>query len=201
MEMTEAHWQATTNTLATGVVRCRIAEQGTILSYSDVVGRWQSAEFAEWFNGLLASFEFSAFFWECRPVSRSDLDNPFEFVLLRARALEGVAADSSAFENHFRTAGRSSVVVFPNLGRDATLVVPVPIGTEGSYAHLAAFTRSAPDGQHVDFWAAVGRQTESSISAAPIWVSTCGLGVYWLHARIDSWPKYYQFSEYRNVVR
>ncbi|MDF9799652.1 hypothetical protein OKW21_004915 [Catalinimonas alkaloidigena] len=30
-------------------------------------------------------------------------------------------------------------------------------------------------------------------------MSTSGLGVYWLHIRLDSRPKYYQFDPYRKL--
>ncbi|MBT8399021.1 MAG: hypothetical protein KJO98_00975 [Rhodothermia bacterium] len=196
-----AEWHASTEALATGVVRYGIAEDERPLSFSDVVDRWQTKAFAGWFNKLLASFQHSAFFWECRPVSMSDADEPFEFVLLRARALDSVSAESGAFREHFERAGESTVLVFPNLGRDATLVVPTPAGPQHSYAHLAAFTRNAPNHQQVALWNTVGRQAAGSITEAPLWLSTCGLGVYWLHVRLDSWPKYYQFREYRNVIR
>ena len=31
-----------------------------------------------------------------------------------------------------------------------------------------------------------------------VWVNTEGSGVYWLHVRIDSRPKYYHFAPYRS---
>ena len=30
-----------------------------------------------------------------------------------------------------------------------------------------------------------------------LWLSTAGLGVYWLHLRLDTRPKYYSFQPYR----
>ena len=33
----------------------------------------------------------------------------------------------------------------------------------------------------------------------PLWVSTSGAGVYWLHLRLDSFPKYYTHAPYRNT--
>lgn len=41
---------------------------------------------------------------------------------------------------------------------------------------------------------------ESLLNAngSPRWLSTSGLGVSYLHVRIDSRPKYYSFDEYRN---
>jgi hypothetical protein len=32
-----------------------------------------------------------------------------------------------------------------------------------------------------------------------IWMSTCGTGVYWLHLRLDSKPKYYTYAPYREA--
>ena len=29
------------------------------------------------------------------------------------------------------------------------------------------------------------------------WLSTSGLGVYWLHVRLDSYPKYYTYRPYK----
>ena len=31
----------------------------------------------------------------------------------------------------------------------------------------------------------------------PVWTSTSGLGVYWLHVRLDSRPKYYQHQPFK----
>ena len=36
-----------------------------------------------------------------------------------------------------------------------------------------------------------------SQSDAPAWVSTSGLGVSWLHIRIDTRPKYYSYAPFR----
>ena len=66
-----------------------------------------------------------------------------------------------------------------------------------SYAHIAEFVRNAPQYQLREFWNAVGRQLESHVDEHPRWLSTAGLGVYWLHARVDSRPKYYRHQPYK----
>ena len=190
-------WRFETTALATGVARYLLIEDERVLSYEDVVERWLSAEFAAWFSELLAASPFPAFFWECRPVTAADADEPFEFVLLQSKSLEGVTPDRLAFDEHFRASGSSGVKVFPNLGRDATLVVPTPEADADAYPHLATFVRRAPDSQRVGLWESVSRAMNARIGGAPIWLSTCGLGVYWLHVRLDSRPKYYQFQPYR----
>jgi hypothetical protein len=37
------------------------------------------------------------------------------------------------------------------------------------------------------------------MSAKPVWLSTAGAGVSWLHVRLDDQPKYYGFALYRSA--
>jgi len=56
--------------------------------------------------------------------------------------------------------------------------------------------REAPIEQVEEFWKIVAEQYEVAINEVPIWLSTHGLGVYWLHVRIDTYPKYYHYQPY-----
>jgi hypothetical protein len=90
-------------------------------------------------------------------------------------------------------------VTFPNLGGDAVLVAPCPGGSPQAYPHLAAFVRAAPMYQQHALWRRVGEAVDAWIGATsdPVWVSTAGQGVFWLHVRLDSRPKYYNYELYR----
>jgi len=44
----------------------------------------------------------------------------------------------------------------------------------------------------------VGAALERQLGAQPVWLNTSGLGIYWLHIRLDSSPKYYTHAPYRN---
>ena len=35
------------------------------------------------------------------------------------------------------------------------------------------------------------------IDDRPVWLSTAGMGIAWLHIRLDDRPKYYGYREYR----
>jgi hypothetical protein len=37
---------------------------------------------------------------------------------------------------------------------------------------------------------------QQRVSASPLWLSTAGMGVSWLHLRLDSRPKYYRHRSY-----
>ena len=78
------------------------------------------------------------------------------------------------------------------------MVVPTPIAENNIYTHLANFVRQAPADQIDVFWKTVGEECIKNISEKNIWLSTHGLGIYWLHVRVDTVPKYYHFREYRN---
>jgi hypothetical protein len=107
--------------------------------------------------------------------------------------------DPAAFGERFRERPELAVLEFANLGGDAVMVVPRPLGRPDVYGHLAAFVRGAPEVQRTLLWQAVGRALARRVSATPVWLSTAGAGVPWLHVRLDDRPKYYGFEPYRRA--
>ena len=81
------------------------------------------------------------------------------------------------------------------------MVVPRPIAEPSAYGHLAAFVRGAPEAQRHALWQMVGESMARRIGAKPVWLSTAGAGVSWLHVRLDDRPKYYGFGPYRQKQR
>ncbi|WP_420629622.1 DUF6940 family protein [Candidatus Leptofilum sp.] len=165
------------------------------LTTAQVLQKWQTDNvFRTLFIGLLADAPFTAYFWETPPITKSTLERPFEFVLVNAPSLARVSAQRRAFASYFN---QEPIVDFPNLGGDAHLVVPCPQTPADAFTHLATFSRSAPLAQQHQFWQRVGMAVINHVGERPLWVSTSGLGVYWLHVRLDSRPKYYTFQPYR----
>jgi uncharacterized protein DUF6940 len=181
------------------VLRFRLLHDGGPLSWSDVVDRWQNDQlFRCFFISILGEAPFPAYFWETPPVTRETINRDFEFVLVESPQLAGVHTDQQAFANHFTaTQPGTSVIEFSNLGGDAILVVPCPLGPLSAYSHIRAFAHEAPDEQQHQLWQRVGMAIERRLGTQPVWVSTSGLGIYWLHIRLDSLPKYYTYKPYR----
>ncbi len=182
------------------VLRFRLRRDGEPLSWADVVDRWQNDQsFRGFFISVLADAPFPAFFWETPPVTRTTIDREFEFVLVDSQSLAGVRTDRQAFANHFESAQPGeSVIEFANLGGDATLIVPCPNGPVSAYSQISTFARQAPDDQQHQLWSMVGAALERQLGAQAVWLNTSGLGIYWLHIRLDSSPKYYTHEPYRN---
>jgi hypothetical protein len=165
--------------------------------YSEVIERWQHDEtFRDFFLSLLINAPFSAYFWETPAVTRTTINQEFEFVLVDSPQLAKVQANPNAFASHFNNTNKI-IVTFPNLGNDALLIVPCPQAPNLGYTHLAAFVRQAPEQQKHSLWQSVGETLKQQLQDNPIWLSTSGLGVYWLHIRVDSFPKYYSFRSYK----
>ena len=199
-------WDASIESLpASRVRRYAIRRDASPASYADVLHLWQTDEpFRAFFQRLLADAPYSAYRWETPPLSASNTARPFEFVLLDAPTL-AQRPDRKAFADQFRTApASSSVLTFPNLGHDATLVVPLPAPSnttpDDAYVHLAAFTRGAPTAQQHALWQSVGVAAAARLGPIPFWLSTAGAGVPWLHVRLDDRPKYYGHRPYASEV-
>ena len=174
----------------------QIRENDKPLSFAQVIQLWQnSALFRSYFNTLLSEIPFEAFYWEIAPITRTQTSLPFEFVVINSTPLRHIIPDQSAFQEYFAT--DKAVVDFSNLGKDAHLLVPTPIGDAGCYAHLAQFVRHAPVAQQDEFWKTVGELYGAGLNDQPLWLSTAGLGVSWLHLRLDSRPKYYRYEGYK----
>jgi hypothetical protein len=178
--------------------RIALFRSGGAASFAEVIAGWRDdADFRAFFAGELAATEEPAFFWEMPPIRRGHTGRAYEYVAIRGDSLAHMAPDAEAFAAKFRDDPRS-VVTFRNLGGDALLVAPRPLGDHRSYAHIAAFLRNAPAVQQQELFRVLGLAIDDEMqrSPEPIWVSTSGLGVAWLHVRLDSYPKYYQYRPY-----
>jgi hypothetical protein len=191
-------WTARSEALAdTRGLRFAVELDGRPTAYADVLRAWQGdAGFRTLFNTLLAGAPYTAFRWETPPVTSTMAARPFEFVLLDDPGLER-RPEPEAFAEYFGAGAGTGVVQFRNHGGDAILIVPCPVAEPSAYSHLAAFVRHAPEVQRHALWQSVGGAMARRVGSKPVWLSTAGAGVSWLHVRLDDRPKYYGFGPYR----
>ena len=121
-------WKTKTSDITAGR-RYRIFDDGSCLSFRRLFDLLDSSDdFADWYSDTLAAFEAAAFYWELPPLSSSTFDDNAEFVLIDAPSLARLPPEPTSFASHFESCPGQDVVVFPNLGGDAILVVPCPLG-------------------------------------------------------------------------
>jgi hypothetical protein len=189
-------WEARTQVVPLGL-RFQLFQNDAPLPFRGLFSLLEAnSDFSRWYTQTLATCEFTAFFWENPPLTTDTIDNAAEFVLIESASLAGLRADPEPFRPHFASHPNSTTLTFPNLARDALLVVPSPITATEAYGHLATFVRTAPEVQVRSVWAAAARVVRENLGPTPRWLSTSGLGVSWLHLRLDTRPKYYQFTPY-----
>lgn len=156
-----------------------------------------SQPFRKFYNGFLADSDYDAFFWENRAITHQNLEVDYECNIINSDFLASRSPDSHTFREYFDS--NKKVVTFPNLGNDAQLIVPCPRKKDNCYTHIGSFVREADEDQIDKFWQITGLETLQAVNSKPKWLSTSGLGVFWLHVRIDTIPKYYQTQEYKKL--
>lgn len=192
-------WNAEINNLdGDRMQKFGLSRAGDRLSYAQVIANWQyDASFRKFFIGLLADAPFPAYFWETPAVNLASIDRPFEFVLVYSAQVAALSSNPRPFAKYFAASLKGeSVVSFHNTGKDALLVAPCPDASMAAYASIATFSRNAPEAQQHALWQAAGAEMHQAVEQETIWLSTSGLGVAWLHLRLDQRPKYYNYAPY-----
>jgi hypothetical protein len=188
-------WDVASEILDSRTRRYWVCRDGGRVAYGQVLEAWsEDIELCAWFAGVLADAPFGAFRWETPAITRGGIDREFEFVLIHSPGLDR-RPEPHVFDEQIGKC-EEPAMAFKNLGGDATLIVPRQIAEPGAYVHLAGFVRQAPREQVQYLFQLVGRTVLSQLGTSPLWVSTAGMGVSWLHVRIDSRPKYYRYGPY-----
>eukprot|EP01035_Chromulina_nebulosa_P017234 gene17234-22760_t len=147
-------------------------------------------------------------FFETVPITKNTLrTKTFEFVLISTSEFDSIDVDSLPFRDKFTS---NLVVTFNNIRNDAKLIVPCPSADDiksnnfNQYKNLANFVRSSDKLKIIKFWSTVGGESLNILSSVDriedekLWISTSGLGVFWLHIRLDKRPKYYNYQPYKS---
>jgi hypothetical protein len=205
-------WQATSSYLHHNTHRVSSisdTSDGRQLTFFDVIQLMSDRDsaFCLFFSKVLRDSPFEHFFWECPAVNAISVGNTlYEHVTVRASGFS--AASPKNFEAHFTRT--DAVVTFQNLGRDAMLVCPCPKEPQDNkhFGHLAAFVRAPRSREmqelQIKMWTTVGRTLREYLHTRgreSIWLNTEGLGVPWVHVRLDHRPKYYHHAAYRTPAQ
>ena len=138
--------------------------------------------------------------WETAPLSRAASTRPMEQLILPHPALARAEPDPRPFAEHIASgAGTDEVRWFENFGADARLVVPCVARPAAPFGHLVAFLGAARPAQRDALWKLAGTLACEHVARndAPLWVSTAGMAVSWVHVRLDLRPKYYRTDALR----
>ncbi len=133
-------------------------------------------------------------FFECAPMSPGRGEEVFRYVVLPSAAVAGLRPDPSPFRGKLG----APVNRFRNLSGGSWLIAPSPRAATDS-ANLSRFLQTAPESVIDALWVEAGLALADWLERRrrKVWLSTSGLGVSWLHLRLDSRPKYITHQPYR----
>ncbi len=200
--LVEDMYDAITEPLLNGkATRYKVLFNRRPLPYVDALELLRTdSDFRTFMTGQLKQSVYSAFRWETPHFQTATSSRDFEFVLLDNPSFTKRRTDAETYKSYFAGANdENGIVSFTNLSGDATLIVPSPRTNEHAYGHFASFLRMAPVLQVDALWQKIAGKVLGMVSDRPIWLSTAGGGVAWLHVRIDSTPKYYGYAPYRST--
>lgn len=162
-----------------------------------------NGEIVRLLSRIIKTSNHKSIYWECNPVKLENYESlTFQFVILDAPSLHRRGPDALTFAEHFTKCGAAVVTSFKSLGNDSILIAPCPRlkSSENSHmAHLKAFVEGTAEEEISQLLWIVARRLQDKLlqsPSTPLWLSTSGEGVSWLHVRIDTRPKYYNLRDY-----
>lgn len=178
-------------------VRFRLKNGEQNLTFEEVFESWESnPKFVAFYKDELIKLNFEAFYWEHPAMKKEFLGKKYECILQRSRPLEHLPINESAFKDYIHL--NAQATDFMNLGKNARLVVPTKRTDKEIYNHMSKFIRLAEQEQIIEVFKRVGKSILEEIESQKlIWLNTAGLGVIWLHIRMDTRPKYYKTTRYK----
>lgn len=151
------------------------------------------------------SCPYDAVYFEMPGVTETSIKGTaMEFVLVDAPELSnfGATPNPKSFADQFQKCDSSQKACqFASLGGDAQLIAPLPPASpQPHYGHFKALAdaKAVADAKVLQETLTLALQAyQSKLSSKKVWFSTSGMGVAWLHFRLDDRPKYYTFVPYK----
>ncbi|WP_291721579.1 DUF6940 family protein [Bernardetia sp.] len=180
------------------IKRFYLLKNESYLTFNEVFELWQADDnFITFYINTLINFDYKAFHWEHPCLEEPFLDKKYECTITKSKRLEAASVNEEAFKEHIYT--NECVIDFMNLGKNARLIIPSKKTDKEVYNHLGKFIRAAPKEQIMEVFKRTGKLVTKEIKEnGKIWLNTAGLGVIWLHIRLDTKPKYYKTRKYKD---
>ena len=178
----------------------RLATGSRELSFGEVLRYWRHPDFVVTYRDLLLALQLAEFFWEHPRITRAERFEPYEVAIVPSSSLDRLTANPAPFGGKINP--NRATNVFLNLSGSALLVVPSPErrdGAELDFSTLRRFLTHAGKPRLTNFFRTLAETWEQQLTddTPHKFLSTHGLGVSWLHVRLDERPKYYRTREYR----
>jgi len=143
------------------------------------------------------NYTYPGYYWECKPTKKDNLDDPFECIIVFDDSFKKLKTDVATYKEYYKT--EDEAISFWNLSKNCMLICPNLLSDEiEQYTHLGSFMSGNLESQKEALWRLAAKEFESILEGGKrVWFSVAGKGVYYLHLRLDYWPKYYKYKPYK----
>ena len=140
---------------------------------------------------IFVASKFNNAFWEFPAYCTSSAQNIAEFVLVETSGFG--KADSSSFKEYLANKEDNQTVMFKNLSGDTNLITINSSNTKNqTFCHIMEFMKNSTYENKHKLLKKIGEEMLNHTNGTnPVYLSTHGHGVPWLHIRICVKPKYY----------
>ena len=168
-----------------------------ILTVREIINFFENKSFVLEFVSIINNtINYNSYFLECPKMNADTLNDEFEFIIYDAKnKFENKSANFDIFcpysDNHLSFSMKSysgNTLIIPNYMKGTPCV---------NYLNISNFLKNSLDEQIVDLFYLISDNLKKEInSGKTVWLSTHGLGIPWLHIRIDYYPTYYSHKKY-----
>lgn len=187
----------------TNIIKIILYKNKKPLRWIEVINLWKSnSAFNHFFTNIINECIFTDYFFECPGITLHKLYSQiFEFRLIN-HSKSFPSTDLTAFEDQKKKNKSKSILVFGNLSQTSILIIPNKKQKSDFkiYNSIGNFLKGGTNKQINLLFSQIGVTLEKLLQdnhGKKVWLSTHGLGVHWLHFRLDFSPKYYQTDCYK----
>lgn len=177
-----------------------IYHQNKQLTWGDVLYLANYKPFIQLLVLLLKQYS-QPFFWELPPVIPQRMNN-IKFSMVLINMDEPIPEEDHHTYGPYIEQTEDSVHLFWSAYDDVLLFIPTRKypHTNTVYTNIYTFVQSASLDELIDYYTKLFEVLRDIIfpeyPQTWLWVSTSGLGVFWLHTRVEFWPKHYRHIDY-----
>ena len=153
--------------------------------WKDKIDLWLKGEILEYPINIKTRFFYQT------SVCDKKLKNKYNEFFLLNNNLDYLIQDYTVFIEYIKKSKNKYATSFYNISRDALLVIPIPRKNK-IFTTVKDFIDNSSIKQQKILWKLVAKNVLKLLETYDqVYVSTHGLGVSYLHVRIDLTPKYY----------
>ena len=157
-----------------------------MITWNDKIEQWRNHIVQKYPDNIKKSF-----FFETSMCNKNKTTEYKEYFIETTEFDDIEEQDFRSFKKYIKMSDNKYATSFYNLSKDTLLIIPIPRKNK-KYTTIKDFIDNASENQQKYYWNYVSHEIDKFLETNDqVYVSTHGLGVYYFHLRLCTFPKYY----------